>query len=864
MISIVIVSYNTRDLLRACLHSLPAAAQALGYEVFVVDNASTDGTVEMLRREFPSVYLIANSTNVGFAAANNQGLEQARGKSLLLLNPDTEMQPGSLRTLQEWLDSHPEVGVVGPRLLNRDGSLQRSAFHFPVPRVLLLEQLSAAVLLRKVPGLARSYLGVWGHDRPRRVEWLVGACLLLRREALATTGLLDPDFFMYGEEIDLQKRMSDRGWQTWLVPGARVIHYGGASSAQVGIWSGVQATRGMYQFYRKHYSPQALIAAQAVFRGVALLKLARDGVRFITRLARKQPASSTRDALALWWKVLLLDPRSESGQPGNSRATTLPDRMGRQLLKRLDWRFLLPAPAHGSFRRLMLVTGKLEEATGLLALAQSTGLAQQTTPLAAGEQADCVAVLAGSTVSPAQAASHVSAGGVLYYEVDRRSSPALTPGRVGSELAKTGLLVVGCYWAKPKFQGCELWLPLQQKGALRYYLNQLFMPVSPVRVFAHILLRILVTVLGERFASLVLCYAVVAVSAEETDSAAGTVALFQALYPRQIAREARPLLVTMGPDTQSRVVGLAFTPGHAGPRFVAKTARRPDFGEKSRRELHVLKELHRKLGPELRHSLPRPLAYSQGANAPVLIESAAQGRSYAASCGLWGRPLNRKVEDLGDAVSWLIDFQRATRIESMSWDANTALHYLEEPVAAYTECFGATPAEAALWTELRRRSARCYGRSLPLVWQHHDFHAWNIFKGPMGVQVIDWEGAKQGLPLTDLSYFGLWWYLTVSRSEVESDKVTGFTKLFLESADRDRLVRMVRTQWRRYMEAMGIDPEFAPMLHALTWVSHALDEAARQRANGEHLFEPRAQNIYCRYVEQLAQDHTGLAQVGEP
>ncbi|HEY0072368.1 MAG TPA: glycosyltransferase family 2 protein, partial [Chloroflexia bacterium] len=208
MISIVIVSYNTRDLLRACLRSLPGAAQGLGYEVFVVDNASTDGTVEMIRRQFPEVHVIANEGNVGFAAANNQGLEQARGTSLLLLNPDTEMQAGSLRTLHEWLAAHPEAGAAGPRLLNRDGSLQRSAHHFPTPGMLLLEQLSAAALVRHVPWLNRRYLGAWAHDEPRRVDWLVGACLLLRREALASTGLLDATFFMYGEEIDLFKRLA--------------------------------------------------------------------------------------------------------------------------------------------------------------------------------------------------------------------------------------------------------------------------------------------------------------------------------------------------------------------------------------------------------------------------------------------------------------------------------------------------------------------------------------------------------------------------------------------------------------------------------------------------------------------------------
>jgi hypothetical protein len=857
MISIVIVSYNTRDLLRDCLHSLPGAAQGLSYEVFVVDNASTDGTVEMLRLEFPAVHLISNAGNVGFAAANNQGLEQARGTTLLLLNPDTEMQAGSLYTLHKWLAMHPEVGAAGPRLLNRDGSLQRSAYHFPTPGILLLEQLSAAALVRHLPGINRRYLGAWAHDEPRRVDWLVGACLLLRREALASTGLLDPTFFMYGEEIDLFKRLADRGWQTWLVPEAKVVHYGGASSAQVGIRAGLQATRGMYQFYRKHYSRRALLAAQTVFRGVALLKLARDGARLVAALPRNGPASSTRDALSLWWKTLFLNPYLDAGLLSDS--TQQPTRKGSTLLKRLDWRFLLPAPTSGSFHRLMLATNSTEEAAALSELAQTTGVAQQITEWTPTEKADCVGVMAGSGLSPAQAASAVNAGGVLYYEVDRRSSFGLTPQRVTCELTKAGLRIIGTYWAKPNFDACELWLPLDRKGALCYYLDQLFMAVSPVRLLIQTLLRMLVTLLGERFSSLVPCYAVVAVRREVRNSATDTVALFGAVAYGRVAQEARPLLVTVGPDTQSRVVGLAFTPRSRNPRFVAKTARRAESGERTSRELRVLKELHERLGPGLRGSLPRPLAYDGRGGVPCLIESAARGRTYAASCGRWGVPLRRKFEDLQAATSWLIEFQRATRAGSISWNAGLAQQYLEGPVSAYIECFGVTPAEDTLWAELRRHSARCEGRTIPLVWQHRDFHAWNIFRGPSGVEVIDWEGAKQGLPLTDLSYFGLWWYLTVSRREAESARVAGFVKLFTLTAERDRAVHAVRREWRRYMEAMGLDPEFAPMLHALAWVGHALDQSARHRENGEQLSEPRAKNIYCRYVEQLAQKRAVFA-----
>jgi N-acetylglucosaminyl-diphospho-decaprenol L-rhamnosyltransferase len=857
MISIVIVSYNTRNLLRACLHSIPVAAQGLSYEVFVVDNGSRDGTVDMLQQEFADVRVIANRSNVGFAAANNQALVLARGTSFLLLNPDTEMQVGSLRTLHDWLADHPAVGAVGPRLLNRDGSLQRSAYHFPTPGRLLLEQLSASKFLRRLPGMQRVYLGAWVPDRPRRVDWLVGACLLLRREALVSSGLLDPDFFMYGEEIDLLKRLASYGWQTWLVPSARVVHYGGASSAQVGIQAGLQSTRGMYQFYRKHYGLRALVAAQMVFRGVALLKLVRDSARLISQLIRNAPTESTRGALALWWKTLLLNPRSKENQSSdNAQASGKPNGS----LKRLDWRFLLPSPESGRFSRLMLAASPSQEPETLLQLAHNAGLAEQVMHWAPGERACCVAVLAGSGLSPSQAASVVGPGGVLYFETDRRRSLRLTPERVAAELESLGLVVIGKYWAKPNFDSCELWLPLDRKGALLYYVNQLFMALSPAQMVLRTTLRILVNLLGEHFSWLVPCHSVVAVRQGAHLSTTGVVAMFDSVASKGFAREARPLLVTMGPDTHSRVVGLAFTPYDRTPRFVAKAARWIKPGDRMQREFQVLRELQSRLSPELRRTVPRPLAYVRGtlARSPVLIESAAHGRTYAASCSRWEIPLRSKIGDLEAATSWLIEFQRATQTGRIDWDAAAARRYLEEPVTAYTVCFGATPAEEAFWDQVRMCSARSYGRALPLVWQHRDFHAWNIFRSSAHVAVIDWEGAEQGLPLTDLSYFGLWWYLTVSKRDEESSKIAGFAKLFTTTANNEVAVSAVKGQWKYYMDAMDVDPGLAPVLHTLTWVGHALDYAARQQASGVQLSESRAGNIYCRYIEQLAQQRASF------
>ena len=227
-LSVIIVSYNTHDLLRACLRSVMAQDQGLWMEVFVVDNSSLDGSCDMVRREFPQVSLVCNSVNVGFAAANNQGLRLAAGRYLLLLNPDTVVQPSALRELVEFMDCHAEVGYCGPKLLNSDGSYQPSARRFPT---ILSDAFLMTGLANRYPQSRHSInLQATGdHSTPGRGDWFSGACLLVRREAASEVGLLDEGFFMYFEETDWCKRLADADWEGWYVPSAGVVHYGGQS-----------------------------------------------------------------------------------------------------------------------------------------------------------------------------------------------------------------------------------------------------------------------------------------------------------------------------------------------------------------------------------------------------------------------------------------------------------------------------------------------------------------------------------------------------------------------------------------------------------------------------------------------------------
>lgn len=226
-LSVIIVSYNTRELLRDCLHSL-ASAGAVQFEVLVVDNASADGSAEMVGQSFPDVQLIVNDHNAGFAAANNIGLRRARGRYLLLLNSDTRVLDGALARMVQFMDAHPAAGYCGPCLLNADDSHQASARRFPTP---LSRAWAMSGMAGRYPRSRHALDLHWqgGAQGTYRVDWLSGACLMVRAAAVEQVGVLDESFFMYFEETDWCRRMARGGWEGWYIGDARVVHLGGGS-----------------------------------------------------------------------------------------------------------------------------------------------------------------------------------------------------------------------------------------------------------------------------------------------------------------------------------------------------------------------------------------------------------------------------------------------------------------------------------------------------------------------------------------------------------------------------------------------------------------------------------------------------------
>jgi N-acetylglucosaminyl-diphospho-decaprenol L-rhamnosyltransferase len=276
-LAVVIVSWNVRELLRACLRSLFAdlATSGLQADVWVVDNGSTDGTPAMIAGEFPAVQLVASDKNLGFAAGNNVALRAILQNTrhatrstpyVWLLNPDTEVQPGATVALLSALESDRRASMVGAKLLYPDGSLQQSAFRFPGLIQLTFEFFPLPPRFYDTPLNGRYPRRLYEGETSFLVDHPLGATMMVRAEAIADVGLLDEGFWMYCEEIDWCWRMRKAGWRAYCTPAAQVVHHAGESSGQVRVTSFAALWRSRLRLYDKHYPPLKCRAAHRLVR----------------------------------------------------------------------------------------------------------------------------------------------------------------------------------------------------------------------------------------------------------------------------------------------------------------------------------------------------------------------------------------------------------------------------------------------------------------------------------------------------------------------------------------------------------------------------------------------------------------------
>jgi GT2 family glycosyltransferase len=279
-LSIIIVNWNTRDITRDCLRSIREHVTSLTYEVIVVDNASSDGSAEMICDEFPDVRLIANDDNLGFGRANNQAMRVARGEYFFLLNSDTVILDGAVERLIDFIAADPSIGIAGCKLLFEDRTLQSSCSRFPSIRVALLEDLMLYKFLsRRLQG---EWLlgGYWPHDHARDVDAVWGAAMLLRREVFDQTGGFDERIFMYGEDLEWCWRVHDKGWRIAFTPDAAIIHLNHKSSEKrYGDERIDLCHKRAYEIYRRRAGFAAMALLMLIKTVGALIRVAYFGLR---------------------------------------------------------------------------------------------------------------------------------------------------------------------------------------------------------------------------------------------------------------------------------------------------------------------------------------------------------------------------------------------------------------------------------------------------------------------------------------------------------------------------------------------------------------------------------------------------------
>lgn len=298
-VSIVIVSWNVRDMLRECLASIVASSADLHVETIVVDSASSDGSPNMVRAEFPEVTLIAQSENVGFTSGNNIGFEHATGRYLLLLNPDTVLLNDALAQMADYLDAHPEIGIVGPHTLNTDGSHQSTRRRFPTIALAFFE---STWLQPYAPQkmLDRFYVRDLPDDETGAVDWVQGSALMARREIYEQIGGLDDGFVMFSEEVDWCKRARDAGWQAVYIGSAKIIHHGGKSTDQAGANKHIYFQQSKLRYIRKHHGAGIALVLRLFLLSNYAWQIALEGAKAMVGHKRDM----RRQRIRAYWQVL--------------------------------------------------------------------------------------------------------------------------------------------------------------------------------------------------------------------------------------------------------------------------------------------------------------------------------------------------------------------------------------------------------------------------------------------------------------------------------------------------------------------------------------------------------------------------------
>lgn len=294
-LTIIIISFNTRDMTKNCIESVLSHTRNIEFEIIVVDNNSNDGSQQMLKNDFPQIQFIENQNNVGYAKANNQAIEISKGDKILLLNSDTLISDDSIKKMAALLDKNPSVGIVGSKLLNEDGTYQLSCGIFPS----LWSEFSSKMMLNRLFKKSRIFnahkYGFWDYSNTKEVDWVTGAFLMVRKDAIDIAGGLDENFFMFYEDVDFCKRVKSAGWKIFFYPEASIIHLWGGSWKKVRKKIILANCKSTLYFYRKHHQMWQVHMIKMVLSVECLVKIVGSFLSFLVLFKRR---SVSRERLA--------------------------------------------------------------------------------------------------------------------------------------------------------------------------------------------------------------------------------------------------------------------------------------------------------------------------------------------------------------------------------------------------------------------------------------------------------------------------------------------------------------------------------------------------------------------------------------
>ena len=287
-LSIVIVNWNAGHYLIECLRTLTMNTTRRSVEILVVDNQSTDGSAEAAQREFPSLTYIQTGANLGFASANNIGIRQSSGRYVCLINPDVAVHEGCLDRMCDYMDQQPSVGMLGPKVFNTDLTLQLSTRRFPGLWNSACRAVALDALFPRSAIFGDVLMQSWAHDSIQPVDILSGCFWMIRRETLTIIGLLDEDFFMYGEDMDYCRRCWSSGMQIMFLPGATIVHHGGKSSSHFPVRFQVENLRGTLRYWKKHHGGSAVMVFSAINLVHQMRRVVQGSLFYLLRSAQRQ------------------------------------------------------------------------------------------------------------------------------------------------------------------------------------------------------------------------------------------------------------------------------------------------------------------------------------------------------------------------------------------------------------------------------------------------------------------------------------------------------------------------------------------------------------------------------------------------